>query len=382
MILIAFRELTLINQFNQNIKEELKNSILCYRNQYTIGESSSISSSDSSLQFVFEAFGQSFIRGQDFYFILFNDNSVHMSETLQHFQDILQGITSNANTNPDNIFENVDGIWSTYHSWGPCYDYINSHLSVKKIIFLYSPLLCTSTSTSTSILQSNTYLDSFPFNYICDTADYESDYSLDGGLWSTVKYEPDSNIVCISQTTASERPVPVAIPIVAAVSAIPIPANELQMMDLRHHMSALQIAETDAIHFETEDNEEEEEDNDEDEDDYDGDTDDSQSNTNSNITITSASTNTINISKSPRPGISYKDMVLRPPPVTSLLDPPDSDMLIFQQQSSSSSSSATEEKPKWRPKLVVTKVSGIRLDREYGPQSGTMVFDDDGNMCF
>ena len=356
-----------------------------YLNQYTANEAST---SDPSLQFVFEAFGQSFCGGADFYFILFN--VCLTSENLSFIQEILQDINPN-DGNYDNIFESLDGIWSTYHSWGPCYDYINAHLATKHVITVLHQQQST-----------NSCLDSFPFNYICDISDYESDFSLDGGLWSTVKYVPESitSISCdqsqiteivitnttINATTSiatTATPIPdESIPIVkttinqnentnSTTELARVSEGDWEMVEVRHEMAALQLVEaTDYDEDDTGDNEEDEYYDDEDDTEYQGEANQACSNHN---TTTVPSNTTVNVTKAPRPGISYKDMVLRPPPVSAAPDPPPAETITLQ---------SAVERPKWRPKLVVTKVSEIRLDREYGPQSSTMVFDDDGTCLF
>lgn len=358
MILFAFRELTQANVFLQRLPEDLKESYVCYQNKYTASQENG--ASNASVQSMLEPFGRSYVRGRDFYFVLFQSE---IPDIINSINSVIGGIKEGLSC--ENIFENIEGMWSINNSWGPCYDLINSHLASKEVVALYQQLSVGSHST-------NNYLDSFPYNYICDASDIESDFSLDGGLWSTTKYT--FNVVA---PTTEPLPMPASVsePVsVPVVQDIPHSESDWHMVEMRHNMDALQLDDP----MDQDGDEYYDEDEDYDDDDDDENIDESQSNvvTTTNTTVIA----TVNVSKAPRPGISYKDMVLRPPPerVPDMI--PESTLTIQGNSEVGTPTSDSAGRAQWKPRLIVTKTTETRLDRLYGPQPDSMVFDDDGKF--
>ena len=347
------RELKMIVAFNKandlstlrNLLLEVANTNTSFyscsyeRNQQQINDNNNTSS--------FNHLGMTLKEGQTFYLMNTTDSA--------DISIILNLLESYKQSNIINITTRITDIHSSYRSWGACFDLINAYL-VENTMLILSPSDGMSDTNDT-----NTVISCFPHHFLCEPSDYQSDFSLDGGLWS-IKIHPIEPIQTASplpSSTSAPSVIPSVPPgtgpqSVTPTAAVPVAiqhaANEDDGWDIVHMdegLAALSIDDVVIVNNSLSPSPHSPADH-------------AGSEEASHTTTATTNEEDINTVK-----ISYREAILKPLPPPLMPKPENGHR------------PGPENRAKWKPIIVTTApVPYIRADRLYGPQPDQYV--DDG----
>ena len=312
------------------------------RNQQQINENNNTT--------YFNHLGMTFKEGKTFYLMNTTDSA--------DISIILNLLESYKQSNIVNIFTQITDIHSSYRSWGACFDLINTYL-IENTMIILSP--CDGMSDTND---SNTFISCFPHHFLCEPSDYQSDFSLDGGLWSIKIHQVEAIEPTTPPPPSTSAPsaVPNVLPApgpqsVSPTAAVPIAiqhaANEDDGWDIVHMDEGLAALSIDDVVIVN-----------------------NNSHTHSPSPhlpadhagseeachTTTATTNEEDINTVK---LSYREAILKPLPPPLIPKPENGHR------------SGPENRAKWRPIIVTTApVPYIRADRLYGPQPDQYI--DDG----
>ena len=269
---------------------------------------------------------------------------------------ILNLLESYKQSNIINIFTQITDIHSSNSSWGACFDLINAYL-VGNTMLILSPSDGMSDTNDT-----NTVISCFPHHFLCEPSDYQSDFSLDGGLWS-IKIHPIEAIEPPtppppSTSTPSvipsvlQEPGPQSVTPTAAVTPVAIQHTQTEdddwdIIHMDEGLAALSIDDVVIVNNNPSPSPHSPADH-------------AGSEEASHTTTATTNEEDINTVK-----LSYREAILKPLPPALMPKPENGHR------------PGPENRAKWKPIIVTTApVPYIRADRLYGPQPDQYI--DDG----
>jgi hypothetical protein len=279
--------------------------------QISFSESQIISTSNNPTNsLLFEIFGLPFLHGENFYVFSSQENvkGDKVFDTLKSLENQSKLV---------NVYHKIKSLWDIQHSWGSCYDLINVLLSSSPVILISSSECC----------EIDNVVSNFPHNFLIESGDTESDFSLSGGLWTIVK----------SLEVISTKVIP---------SNENIVQNEDDWEIIQMNENLNGIMETEQISPSTKSD---------------------SVGSKSAQPIVSFQSSSSPPSSSSDVRLSYKDIVLKASTKAEESQPVEKTV-----------QSPNQTKHKWKPQIVVSKVPYIRRDRLYGPQPD--IFYDDGKI--
>lgn len=306
-MLVIFRYREDASSFSQQVFELCETKLNCYKIQFVEQQAQSTNLSQTMLE-IFKKYSQKYTSGKNFFYV--NITSDFDSNVIS---DLLTNFYHNRFCS---ITEAVTELWDSCHSWGNCFDLINSFLSSKTVAVIKCHF--------------DDYLINFPHNYLCEASDHESDFSIDGGLWSiTIVTFP---LIQLAQAASTFEPLITAGQgmTTAACHVNQESEEDWEIITTSEEFDSLSLERIEMSEISDEPSTQ------------------LENNAHSEKTTTSTS--------------SYRDVLLKPSlaPTTTVRDFP----------------KTVQQKSTWKPVLIVTKTPYLRSDRVYGRQQEE--YEDDG----